>query len=154
MRVFSYDERGFFNGEIKAQPNPLEPGKWLLPARSTSVSPPDFSGDEEPKWNGSSWNLVESRASLKQKEKKAEEDAQIAEEAAEEEYQKSRKAAVKQRNIEKNERLAPLHAYRGKRLTAAEVAEVVELMLTLIVPDPIDIPETREEQKDDNIINK
>lgn len=40
MRIFNYDEAGRFTVESEADPDPLEPGNWLLPARSTPKQPP------------------------------------------------------------------------------------------------------------------
>lgn len=39
MRVYNYDENGFFINESIADESPLEPGVFLIPAYSTTVKP-------------------------------------------------------------------------------------------------------------------
>lgn len=40
MKIFNYDETGLFTFESYADPDPLQPGKWLLPAMSTDKQIP------------------------------------------------------------------------------------------------------------------
>lgn len=35
MKIFNYDEDGRFTFESEADPDPLQPGEWIIPARST-----------------------------------------------------------------------------------------------------------------------
>lgn len=46
MKIFNYDEAGRFTVESEADPDPLQPGDWLLPARSTLKQPPTTSVGE------------------------------------------------------------------------------------------------------------
>lgn len=56
--VYQYDIAGMFTGETEADESPLEPGVFLIPARCVEAAPPAYSGDQWPRWNGASWQLV------------------------------------------------------------------------------------------------
>lgn len=58
MDIYNYDADGFFISTSLADPNPLEPGEWLVPARSTIVSLPELADGETGKFNGESWEVV------------------------------------------------------------------------------------------------
>ena len=59
MRIFNYDTAGIFTGETDADPSPLEPGVFLIPARATTISPPaDLPADQVARWNGAAWLAV------------------------------------------------------------------------------------------------
>jgi hypothetical protein len=59
MNIYNYDNDGVYLGLSKANPNPLEPGNYLLPANSTTIAPPVTTLPEKPLFNGSSWEVVE-----------------------------------------------------------------------------------------------
>jgi hypothetical protein len=46
MKIFNYDDVGRFTFESHADPDPLQPGNWLLPARSTPKPPPATVGTD------------------------------------------------------------------------------------------------------------
>lgn len=57
--AYQYDRAGLYQGETVADESPLEPGVWLLPARSTRTAPPaEIPDDRWPRWNGVAWDLV------------------------------------------------------------------------------------------------
>lgn len=56
--VYQYDVAGMFTGETVADESPLEPGVFLIPARCTTVKPPQYAGDKCPRWNGAEWQLI------------------------------------------------------------------------------------------------
>jgi hypothetical protein len=57
--VFQLDNSGLFVGTTVADESPLEPGVWLMPAKTVDVEPPtEWPDDKWPRWNGSSWVLV------------------------------------------------------------------------------------------------
>lgn len=59
MEVHHYDSAGFFIGSGPADPSPLEPGKFLIPARATTVAPPNnIEPGEAARWNGAAWRIV------------------------------------------------------------------------------------------------
>ena len=54
-----FDPAGFYLGQFEADESPLEPGVYLLPARTTCTPPPAEVPDGKwPRWNGANWVLV------------------------------------------------------------------------------------------------
>jgi hypothetical protein len=41
MKIYHHDQDGKFISEGAADADPLEPGRWLIPANATTVAPPD-----------------------------------------------------------------------------------------------------------------
>lgn len=59
MLVYQYDHAGILLGPVEADPSPLEPGKYLIPARCTKVAPPaEVPSGHVPRWNGAGWHIV------------------------------------------------------------------------------------------------
>lgn len=59
MLAYHYDRAGLYQGSTEADPSPLEPGVYLLPARTTTVAPPaEVPEGRWPRWNGVAWELV------------------------------------------------------------------------------------------------
>lgn len=59
MIVYQYDHAGIYLGPTEADPSPLEPGKFLFPARTTTEPPPEeWPEGQVPRWNGAAWQLV------------------------------------------------------------------------------------------------
>ncbi|SDS49245.1 hypothetical protein SAMN05216198_2073 [Halopseudomonas litoralis] len=59
MIVYQYDAAGIYQGQTEADESPLEPGVWLMPARTTAVAPPDDVPEgHRPRWNGVRWDLI------------------------------------------------------------------------------------------------
>jgi len=59
MRVYQYNTAGLYQSETEADESPLEPGVYLLPARTTLVAPPaEVPEGRWPRWNGVAWELV------------------------------------------------------------------------------------------------
>lgn len=56
--VYQYDHAGIYAGQTEADESPLEPGVFLIPARCVTIEPPEFSGDQWPRWNGAKWELI------------------------------------------------------------------------------------------------
>lgn len=57
--AYQFDISGMFLGETEADESPLEPGKYLLPARCTFVKPPiERPTGQWPRWNGGAWALA------------------------------------------------------------------------------------------------
>ena len=56
MRIYHYDPTtGEYLGEGNADPNPLEVGKFLLPAHATFESPPPEQPSQRRIWDGLTW---------------------------------------------------------------------------------------------------
>lgn len=57
--MFAYnfnEENGDFIGSEEMLPDPLEPGRYLQPANSTLVPPPEFNPEKSTcRWDGMSW---------------------------------------------------------------------------------------------------
>lgn len=56
--VYQYDLTGLYVGQTDADESPLEPGVFHIPARCVEVAPPEFTGDDWPRWNGAKWELI------------------------------------------------------------------------------------------------
>lgn len=56
--VYQHDLSGMYVGQTDADESPLEPGVFLIPARCVEVAPPEYSGDQWPRWNGAKWELI------------------------------------------------------------------------------------------------
>lgn len=61
MKVYCYDDNGFFVGEEIADESPLEPGVFLVPGHSTEQAPIKYKEGFWPRWNGNEWELVDVR---------------------------------------------------------------------------------------------
>lgn len=59
MLAYHYDRAGLYQGNSEADESPLEPGVYLLPARSTLTPPPaEVPEGRWPRFNGHEWQLV------------------------------------------------------------------------------------------------
>lgn len=56
--VYQYDTNGWYMGETVAEADPVIPGNWLLPARTTETKPPIFTANKIPRWVGYKWKLI------------------------------------------------------------------------------------------------
>lgn len=56
--VYQYDANGLYVGETKADPDPEVPSNWLMPAGTTEIKPPLFTGGKVAKWVGYKWKLI------------------------------------------------------------------------------------------------
>ena len=70
MDVFNYDKDGLFIGTEKAEISPLEPDKYLLPANSTPLKPPNESETKVAMFKDKKWVLVERPMVVINEEKK------------------------------------------------------------------------------------
>lgn len=64
MKCYKYDEKGYFEGEMNCQRDPLESLKekrdvWLLPADATYVAPLPEKDGFKVKWNEDHWEYEE-----------------------------------------------------------------------------------------------
>jgi hypothetical protein len=58
MQIWHYDpDSGLLLGDGIADPSPLEPGVWLVPAHATTAAPPDPVADKDIIWDGAAWIL-------------------------------------------------------------------------------------------------
>lgn len=57
--AYQFSHAGMYTGMTDADESPLEPGVYLLPARSTFVKAPlTWPDGQWPRWNGAGWELV------------------------------------------------------------------------------------------------
>lgn len=57
--VYQIDEDGVYIGPVYADPSPLEPGVWLIPARCVEVPPPEIPKGMLAVWMAEEWYLIE-----------------------------------------------------------------------------------------------
>lgn len=57
--VYQTDLDQMYVGESVADPDPQNPGHWLIPAGCHELAPPKVIFNKWPKWNGWKWQLVE-----------------------------------------------------------------------------------------------
>lgn len=57
MKIYNYNQDLVFVNTGVADPDPLEPETFLIPANSTSTPVPAYSDGEQAVWNGSSWDI-------------------------------------------------------------------------------------------------
>jgi hypothetical protein len=57
--AYQHDHAGFYVGSIDAEPSPLEPGLFLIPARCVTVAPPGVVIEGmAARWSGAAWAVV------------------------------------------------------------------------------------------------
>lgn len=54
-----HPKTGEFLGEVECQPNPLQIGKFIVPAHATTVKPPRRREAKFRSWNGEEWVYVD-----------------------------------------------------------------------------------------------
>lgn len=96
MIFYSYDENGFYAGEVLGQKNPafgeLEQPEFLQPAKTTSIAPPNAEINKIAKFINDSWIIVDDPKFLleqEEKEKLAIIEQQIKEQLAQQATQES-----------------------------------------------------------------
>ena len=57
ITVYSYNVQGHYVGETIAREDPKNPGTYLLPARTTTDTPPATTTREIAVWDGNSWSI-------------------------------------------------------------------------------------------------
>ena len=55
MKIYHYNVEGIFTSEGVANPSPLEPGKYLVPAKATTVEPIAVVDGQVARWTGEEW---------------------------------------------------------------------------------------------------
>lgn len=59
MKIYNYDPvDGSLLNEANADPSPLVPGEFLIPAHATIVAPPEFNENEIPVFSSGAWSVV------------------------------------------------------------------------------------------------
>ena len=62
MKIYHYHpDYKYFYCESEADPSPLEPGVFLIPAHATDIKPPTCELNQIQIFNGTSWNIIEDR---------------------------------------------------------------------------------------------
>jgi len=55
MQVYQTDAEGAFVGVVVADPSPLEPEVWLIPAGCVEAAPPEVGDGQMARWRGGVW---------------------------------------------------------------------------------------------------
>lgn len=55
MRIFHFNEQGALLGEGRADADPMQPERWLIPAQSTTIEPPTALPGHHVLFDGSAW---------------------------------------------------------------------------------------------------
>ena len=62
MKIYNYHpDYKYFYLESEADPSPLQPGVFLIPAHATDIEPPTCESNQIQIFNGTSWNIIEDR---------------------------------------------------------------------------------------------
>ena len=57
MNIYHYDQTTReYLGQGEAAPDPMEPGRWLIPAWATTIEPPEPKSGMVRTFDGSAWN--------------------------------------------------------------------------------------------------
>jgi hypothetical protein len=48
---------GLYLGPVEADPSPMEPGVWLIPAGCVEAAPPPTAPGERARWTGAAWTV-------------------------------------------------------------------------------------------------
>lgn len=59
MQVYQTDHNGFYVGPAVADADPLDEGKWLIPAGCVTEAPPALSEGQRAKFANGSWIVVD-----------------------------------------------------------------------------------------------
>jgi hypothetical protein len=59
MQVYQTDHDRFLVGVTHADPDPLQPGEWLIPGGCVTTEPPTLVGGQSAQWTGDEWVIVE-----------------------------------------------------------------------------------------------
>jgi len=57
MKIYNYDKHGVFINQTTAKESPLEKGKYLIPAKATTIAPPDTKDNEVAVFEGGEWQI-------------------------------------------------------------------------------------------------
>ena len=58
MQIYHYDGAGYYLGAGVASESPMEPGTYLIPARATTVEPPETAPGFVARWVEDEWYAV------------------------------------------------------------------------------------------------
>jgi len=61
--IYLYSNSGFLTGTTLADRSPLESDVYIMPPNSTDVQPPAPEEGKTARWNGTSWQLVQTKIS-------------------------------------------------------------------------------------------
>jgi hypothetical protein len=62
MNAYQTDEAGRYVGPVRCDPDPREPGRWLVPRGAVLQAPPAVAEGRRPRWTGTRW--IEESASV------------------------------------------------------------------------------------------
>jgi hypothetical protein len=56
--VYQTNNEGYFTGPTEADPSPMEPGVFLIPAGAVEIEPPPVGPDRAARWVNGVWQIV------------------------------------------------------------------------------------------------
>jgi hypothetical protein len=61
MKIYNYKENGEYISTTKARKNPRKPDKYMLPARATTITPPEIEDGQVAVFDGNQWRVKNDR---------------------------------------------------------------------------------------------
>lgn len=55
MQAYQTDAAGRYTGPVECDPDPLDPGRWLVPGGAVLAAPPAVGAGQRPRWTGARW---------------------------------------------------------------------------------------------------
>ena len=58
MQIWNYDRNGVLYSTGWADPNPLEPGNFIIPGNATSIAPPELAAQQAAVFSDGAWSVI------------------------------------------------------------------------------------------------
>ncbi len=123
MKIYLYDEKGFFTGESCAEKDQISRNEeYILPAKSTLLPPPETLVGEAAQWDGEKWIVTDDPVYLEKQKKEQEEEQKRLESEREAELGA----------LEKQSKISKLQEIQSKITTSSSVDELKSIIADLL----------------------